>query len=643
MSRLPSALLLALALPLPAGAEAVLDPVVVSAARTPVRELNTAASISVIDRAEIEASGARNLAELLRGVAGVQVRDLYGSGARSMAALRGFGENAGANTLVLVDGRRLNNPDLAEPDLNTVSLKDVERIEVVQGGAGVLYGDQAVGGVINIITRPVTGFAADAELSAGSYAYRQLQLSLQDRLDNGLSYRLSAAGRRADHYRDNNEEDYANLFGRLGYRYRSGEAFLEYQWVDEELALPGALLRAQLEQDRRQARYPTDFSDTTTRAGRLGLRQNLTAAWQFEGELAHRQSEIDGVLSGSALEQEREQTGLTPRLVGAYSLAAGELLVTLGVDADDSDYEIRSLFGSTRAEQDLRSLYAQAVMPLSQGLAASVGARRAEADYSIVDSAAFPAGRDFEDEVSVGELGLSWQASPALRWFGRAGGVFRFPKVDELTFSADPAGLQVQEGRSYEAGGEWRRGGAAAKLVVYRLDLDNEIAFDPSAGFFGANSNLDETRRDGLLLEGAWQVLPALRLSAQYGYVDASFEAGSFAGNEVPGVARHSGRLAALYRFAGPWWLYPELIYNGAAYPAGDFANTLEKRPSYSVVNLTLGYAQGPWSGSLRVNNLFDRQYADFAVKDYNAMFQEETGFYPAPERNLLVSVKRAF
>ena len=143
--------------------------VVVSAARTEQSTLTTPASITVITREQIEISGARHINELLRGQGGVQINDLYGDGSRSSVGMRGFGETAASNTLVLVDGRRLNNPDIAAQDMNSIALEDVERIEIVQGSAGVLFGDQAVGGVINVITRKPGVPRYSLQLSAGSY------------------------------------------------------------------------------------------------------------------------------------------------------------------------------------------------------------------------------------------------------------------------------------------------------------------------------------------------------------------------------------------------------------------------------------------------------------------------------------------
>ncbi|HEY5790593.1 MAG TPA: TonB-dependent receptor plug domain-containing protein, partial [Gammaproteobacteria bacterium] len=195
LARPAAAALAVLALPLAAAAaDAPLSvpPVVVSATRSAQSAVTTPASITVITRDQIEASGATQLAELLRGQGTVQLHDYYGDGSRTSVGLRGFGgDSSSSNTLVLVDGRRLNNTDIAPPDLASIALDDVERIEIVQGSAGALYGDQAVGGVINIVTRDTDTPLLEVRITGGSDATRALAAEVGGRLDNGLGLRLA--------------------------------------------------------------------------------------------------------------------------------------------------------------------------------------------------------------------------------------------------------------------------------------------------------------------------------------------------------------------------------------------------------------------------------------------------------------------
>lgn len=136
----------------------VLDNVIVTASGTAVNVIDAPASVSVITREEIERQPVQNIGQLLSRVPGV-TGGLSGTGEMSKVKLRGLPDNY---TLILVDGRRLGSsrdlayrPDLGRQDLSWISPDMIERIEVVRGPMSSLYGSDAMGGVINIITRKI--------------------------------------------------------------------------------------------------------------------------------------------------------------------------------------------------------------------------------------------------------------------------------------------------------------------------------------------------------------------------------------------------------------------------------------------------------------------------------------------------------
>lgn len=145
--------------------------IVITATRV---DLPTSAAISastIIDRRLIERSGVRDVAELLRLVPGVSIARSGGPGAQSSLFLRG-GESDYVR--ILVDGVQVNDPGGAV-DLAWISVDDVDRIEVVRGPASVLYGTDAVTGVVQLFTRRGSASAADAEIDAGRYGRRVLK------------------------------------------------------------------------------------------------------------------------------------------------------------------------------------------------------------------------------------------------------------------------------------------------------------------------------------------------------------------------------------------------------------------------------------------------------------------------------------
>ena len=137
-------------------ATAELPPVVVEASRIGKIPNEIPASVQVISRAEIAASGARDVADLLQKKS--VTLDFAHLGANNPAltqlAPRGYGENGFGRLLIVVDGERLNSPDMNAPNLAQIGLGAIERIEILQGSQNVLHGDVGSAGMINIITDP---------------------------------------------------------------------------------------------------------------------------------------------------------------------------------------------------------------------------------------------------------------------------------------------------------------------------------------------------------------------------------------------------------------------------------------------------------------------------------------------------------
>lgn len=625
-----------------------LDPVVVTATRSEQSEVRLPAAVSVISRAQIESSGAANIVEVLRGFGGAQVTDLYGDGSRAQVDLRGFGDAANANTLILVDGRRLNNPDIAPPDLASISLKDIERIEILNGSAGALYGDQAVGGIINIITRSPTADSLGLELGGGSYdGYRA-------RASGGLSrgpvnLRLSAETRSSDNYREHNQLDYSNVLGRAGYDWASGGAFAEASWVDEDLQTPGALFAAEMRADRRQsaARFANDFSDTDTRVLRIGAQQALGSRWQLQAEASERRSDgrfrlgTFGLATQDSL-QDRKLRAFNPRLLGRIPMGGSTALLTFGSDLQRADYLLSSQFGTQGNRQDQMDVYGQAILPLATALDLTIGLRRAQVENEVEDGFTFVQPTEFSDRRTAGQAGLSWRMRDQLRLFLRYDRNYRFAKVDEFTNAGAPPGsnlnlLETQTGDAYEAGAEWSQAGLLLRGTLFRNDLENEIAFDPLSF---TNINLDHTRRDGLMLESRWQLADRLTLAAAGQYVDAQIRNGSFSGNPVPLVAKYSGKLSADLGLPRGLNAYAEVIAIDSRGFAGDYDRTLDDLPGHAVVNLALGGRWGRFSLRGRVNNLLDREYSEYGAAGTDpASFSEAASFQPSPARNFWLTL----
>lgn len=151
---------------------ASLDQVVVTATRTPEATADVLASVTVLDRAQIEARQASSLPELLRGVLGVDIANNGGLGKESAIFMRGM---ESGHVLVLVDGVPLSSATVGSTAIQYLPVDEIDHIEIVRGPRSSLYGSDALAGVIQIFTRRGSGpFEPDIALSAGSHDLRQV-------------------------------------------------------------------------------------------------------------------------------------------------------------------------------------------------------------------------------------------------------------------------------------------------------------------------------------------------------------------------------------------------------------------------------------------------------------------------------------
>src|ERR1700737_3651246 len=242
---------------------------------TAVRQFNgiVGASTSVITSEDIARSPAQTVQEIIAQTPGVQLTSLYGgvNGVGTSVDLRGFGAFATSNSLVLINGRRLNDIDNAGVDLSTIPRESIERIEITRGNSGaVLYGDNAVGGVINIVTKTgVGGPPAAIRAEGGVGSFNQRLASVSTAVDSGpWSASFYGNGFKSDGYRVNNALDQRNGIGNINYSTPDLTAFLTVSGDDQKLGLPGgrfvqpSIGLNELATDRRGTDTPSDYPNT---------------------------------------------------------------------------------------------------------------------------------------------------------------------------------------------------------------------------------------------------------------------------------------------------------------------------------------------------------------------------------------------
>lgn len=631
------ALLLALSACSIASAQTTLDTLVVTGNRTDTPVFRLSDTISVIDRELIEASQASSLAELLASRAGLEVLDYYGDGSRANVGLRGFGENAASNALVLVDGQMLNNPDIGNPDLGRIRLEDIERIEILDGGTA-LWGNQAVGGVIHIVTRT----SKPDQLSVDFGSFNAVDVRAQSGL-SGETWRIGLAGshRESDNYRRNNalERQSAAIDARL--EGSLAQAWLRLEHSDEFLRTPGGLFADEVAADRRQsaADFAGDFSSLRSLNANAGFSADIGHDTRFDARIGRYASDGRFKLSfrGFAADpasQDRLLLSFNPQWTHRFSLREEAGHLALGADLQRADYRLQSQFGIQRNEQKVNDLYLTSLLPLHARLDLNASLRHSVIRDEIADPGPFatlPEGKTYRHEETLGSLGLNLRLNQQLSLFAGGDQVLRYPKVDEYFgsgFTADTIGLLPQTGDNLELGARFAARTVQGSLMLYRLVLDNEIVYDPTSF---TNTNLDRTRRHGLTAQTRISPDPRWSLDLSYSRINARIRGA----DRIPLVARQHGQASLNLQLHNDIKLQAQLRASGDRLAGGDNDGSARRLPGFAILNLAARYRQGPLQLGLKLANVLDKHYSAVGFEDGTS---GEVAEFPLPGFNAQLS-----
>jgi iron complex outermembrane receptor protein len=594
------------------------------------------ANVSVITSEDIAQSGARSLATLLRGRAGIQVSD---TNSGPVFSLRGFtGDQAAHNTLILVDGRRINKQDLSAPELNSILIDQIERIEILSGSAGVLYGDQAVGGVINIITKQNQSDDRHVSLSAGSFDSYAGSASLSQHLNDQWRFLLNASRDNSDNYRKHNRRETDAVLSRLNFADLRQKFFIEFSFYDNEYMYAGSLTEAQYKADPRQESSNTfsiGMNREISRVVRAGYEYNLDDDWKIKTNIDHNKTSSAGWLGSSTTDIHSTESTGTIKTEKQFVTKHGIGNILLGFDGADRDYH--TLFNDRANQQRVSSFYSQLNYPLLQSLVMTMGGRYSHVGDKIYDSDTYSTREKLTNHQDAYELAFNYHLNDAHRFYLRSETNFRFAKVDEQAYTSPGVkGLKPQKGRSLEAGWSFHQPEYHVNLNVYNLRLRDEIVYDSSAttpaggAFPGANVNADASKRSGWSLSSEGHITDDFIIGGEYHHIDAKFTEGNNNGKYLSWVARHTGRIYATYDISPNWQFYTEGVYTGSRYRDGDNSNSLTRLSAYWLGNVALNFQHNVWSAGLRVDNIFDRQYPANA-NNFGA-------FYPGDGRKLVLT-----
>ena len=629
-----------------------IDDVIVTATRFSNTDPRIPASVSILTREDIENPPAINIPDVLKTQSGVNVTPLYGNeGIDAPVDIRGFGDAGVSNTLILLDGQRLNTVDMSSIQWATVPLHALERIEIIRGGGSVLYGDRASGGVINLITEKSGRPLASATATLGSYGYKGLDGFVSGGTGQGY-FNAFVHASDSDGWRQNSQSRQLSLAGRGGLIWgTAGETFIDYAVYRSDYGLPGSIASRTYHSDPQRARTPKDTQEKEGYRLRPGISVELSDTITLDAELAFagEDQHSDNVSFASLYDRSLRTVSFTPRIHWRHGLGQLQSETTAGLDYYRGRITSESsTFAAQGARQISRALYLQNTTALNDQWSVTLGGRSQNMDQQAHQDAypAFfmPAFTGSSSRTrSVYDLGLHYRA-PTWSMYGKTGTSFRFANTDEL-FAYDPftgnpvfgGDIKPQRGRNNEIGGNFTIGKVTGQLALYRISVKDEIGYD-GASF--ANVNFDPTRHQGGEADLSWKITEQWHARLAYAHTDATFRSGAYGGKQIPMVPTNKATAQLGWHDSTMGHYTAQLNYVGERYVSGDYSNVLKQLPAYATVDLRASWDFKPIQVTATALNLLDKRYAPYGLYSTH---HADYFYFPADARSIFVSARYDF
>jgi iron complex outermembrane receptor protein len=600
---------------------------------------------TVITADDIRNAGATDVNQAIRKIGGVFGRQSLDSSPDFALDLRGFGTNSSQNLVIMVDGVRLNENELATAVLSNIQIDTVERIEITRGGSSVLYGDGATGGVIQIVTRrgaagKTAGTHGSVFAEGGQFGAKTLRGNLTHSFDRFV-FDASYGRNTVDGYRANSRFDQRTLGAGLAWTFDGGRAGIRVDSARQESGLPGSLSLADFNANPRQTLTPNDAGALDTDRYTAFVEKRVGDV-ELAAELSQRERTVTshydygfGFVSDAAYNS--HQTQFSPRL--RYIARPYGLLneFVTGIDLIRWKRDTTSDFSLASAQQDSKAIYLRDELRFDAAHDGrlAIGVRHETFDKDYADSLGFSAPESRSQSQNAWDVQGSYSVIPNVAVHAKAGQSYRVANVDENSYRASDDILKGQVSHDLELGLTLGRAERQLAIRAFRHKLTDEIFFDPTIGF-GTNTNLDPTRRQGFEIDAQMDVMARVRASAHYQHVNATFTDGPNAGRDLVLVPKNvlSARLAWLgdnqTADIGAQWVDKQRY-------GDDFTNGCSARiGGYTTFDARYAHKFGPWELAVTGANLADRRY-------FSNAFSCRSGIYPSDGRQMKLSVRYDF
>ena len=668
--------------------------VIVSGSRFQENLNEVPANVKVITRDEIDNSSSNTIPQVLSQIGGLQVRGLNSSSLNLDASvdMGGFGPTGNSTTVVLVDGIRINPIDSGSVDWQSIPIDSIERIEILQGGAGVQYGNGAVGGVINIITNGGKKNINQASSTYGTWGTLINNAIVKNTVEK-TTYQLTANTSNTNGWRPNTAANAysvdAKILQDLG---GNDRVFIDgyYGYTNSQIASPVVgLVGSGNPLSVRPQNAGNNY--TVNNSGfRQGLTKTLSETYVVELDTSYNNktsffyspqadyftsldpNNLNYGYAGGAMNNKLQgwQLAVSPRLKAKL---AGVGTTIVGYDlskanqAGSNSYSSLSqgiinanvngqyfnnlTSDSQSASQINNSVYVIQRVPLGNIVEVSGGFRRqvqqASTSNTSISAANGTVSNTQQFGANAGDLALNANYLPGQRIYAKWNQSFRFPNIDEywgFAYNDNGVGntvfngiLQPQITQTYEMGGNWSLWNSKITSSIFKSMTQNEISYNPTTGY--NYNSIYQTNRGGILFDVGSNVTPSLNIGAGGKYQKSYYANGPYSGDPIPIVPDTTLNARANYLISSNWAVGGVVNYvSNQFYDVGPNSyNAAPVMPSYVIGDVFTSYKFQAIEARLTLKNIGNAQYSTYGGV---SSFSRAYFYYPSEPRSVYLTLK---
>lgn len=431
----------------------------------PLSDLTT--NLTIITQEEIQEKNAKTLGDVIEGELGISYKNNGPLGQTQSVFMRGA---TSAQTLVLIDGRNVNEIALATADFTAIPANMIERVEIIRGSGAALYGTGAFGGVINVITKKATPLTPNVNPYFSYGTFNTINAGITGAYANDVvSILIAPSMLSSDGYRENSFYNSKNIFGKIGVNLtEDSEIVLSGQAYNADIGNPGPKSKPTPEakqfEDNNYLRLDYNTTIEDFKINVFGYNSNSMRKASGVGDY--------GPWSGSY------NTANT----GVKGNVTYKEMLTLGLEWNKTEFKQRDEIANVEEINKFResaAAYLQAILTFG--------------DLTLIPVVRGDLNNDYED-VFTPALSIVYKLTDEIKLSGNVSKVFRAPSFNDLYFPCmcNPD-LKPEKGWSYDLGVEYTQGKFTGMVTGFYIDSEDLIAYDT----YWVPQNIDKAKQYG--------------------------------------------------------------------------------------------------------------------------------------------------